>query len=91
MLAAGGGAGAAIAAGVLLNMRYLPMGISIAASTEGSWFRRGLAAQPLIDAGWAMSYRGDGRYDIPFMWGVTRRELPDVGGRHRPRRFRRAT
>ncbi|HYH60336.1 MAG TPA: AzlC family ABC transporter permease [Solirubrobacterales bacterium] len=81
VLAAGGGAGAAIAAGVLLNMRYLPMGISIAASTKGGWFRRGLAAQPLIDAGWAMSYRGDGRYDIPFMWGVTAINYPMwVGG-----------
>lgn len=81
VLAAGGGAGAAIAAGVLLNMRYLPMGISIAASTKGGWFRRGLAAQPLIDAGWAMSHRGDGRYDVPYMWGVTVVNYPMwVGG-----------
>jgi 4-azaleucine resistance transporter AzlC len=76
VLAAGGGAGAAIAAGVLLNMRYLPMGISIAASTHGSWLRRGLAAQPLIDAGWAMSYRGEGRYDVRYMWGVTAVNYP---------------
>ncbi len=81
VLAAGGGAGAAVAAGVLLNMRYLPMGISIAASTEGGWFKRGLAAQPLIDAGWAMSYRGKGRYDIPYMWGFTAVNYPMwVGG-----------
>lgn len=81
VLAAGGGAGAAIAAGVLLNMRYLPMGISIAASIGGGWFRRGLAAQPLIDAGWAMSHRGDGRYDVPYMWGVTVVNYPMwVGG-----------
>jgi predicted branched-subunit amino acid permease len=76
VLAAGGGAGAAIAAGVLLNMRYLPMGISIAGSTDGDWFRRGLAAQPLIDAGWAMSHRGGGRYDVPYMWGVTAVNYP---------------
>src|SRR5687768_10118358 len=76
VLAVGGGAGAAIAAGVLLNMRYLPMGIAIAASTEGGWFRRALAAQPLIDAGWAMSFRGDGRYDVPFMWGFTAANYP---------------
>jgi len=81
VLAAGGGAGAAVAAGVLLNMRYLPMGISIASSTRGGWFRRGLAAQPLIDAGWAMSHRGDGRYDVPYMWGVTAVNYPMwVGG-----------
>ena len=81
VLAAGGGAGAAIAAGVLLNLRYLPMGISIAGSTQGGWFQRGLAAQPLIDAGWAMSHRGDGRYDVPYMWGVTAVNYPMwVGG-----------
>lgn len=81
VLSAGGGPGAAIAAGVLLNMRYLPMGISIAASTRGGWLWRGLAAQPLIDAGWAMSHRGDGRYDVPFMWGVTVANYPMwVGG-----------
>lgn len=70
VLAAGGGAGAAIAAGALLNMRYLPMGISIAPWTRGGPLRRALAAQPLIDAGWAMSSRANGRYDVPFMWGV---------------------
>lgn len=81
VLAAGGGAGAAIAAGVFLNMRYLPMGISIAASTRGGWIKRGLAAQPLIDAGWAMSHRGDGHYDVPYMWGVTVVNYPMwVGG-----------
>jgi predicted branched-subunit amino acid permease len=81
VLAAGGGAGAAIAAGVLLNMRYLPMGVSIAASTHGGWLRRGLAAQPLIDAGWAKSYRGEGRFDVPYMWGVTVVNYPMwVGG-----------
>ena len=81
VLAAGGGAGAAVAAGVLLNMRYLPMGISIAGSTRGGWFRRALSAQPLIDAGWAMSHRGDGRYDVRYMWGVTLVNYPMwVGG-----------
>jgi predicted branched-subunit amino acid permease len=81
VLAAGGGAGAAIAAGVLLNMRYLPMGVSIAASTHGGWLRRGLAAQPRIDAGGAMSSRGEGRVDVPYMWGVTVVNYPMwVGG-----------
>jgi predicted branched-subunit amino acid permease len=70
VLTAGGGAGAAIAAGVLLNMRYLPMGIAIAPSTSGGPVRRARAAQPLIDAGWAMSSRGGGRYDLQYMWGI---------------------
>ena len=81
VLAAGGGAAAAIAAGVLLNMRFLPMGISIASSAPGGWLRRGLSGQPLIDAGWAMSNRGGGRYDVPYMWGVTAVNYPAwVGG-----------
>ena len=81
VLAAGGGPAAAIAAGVLLNMRFLPMGISIASSTPGGWLRRGLSGQPLIDAGWAMSNRGGGRYDVPYMWGVTAVNYPAwVGG-----------
>lgn len=71
VLAAGGGAGAAVAAGVLLNMRYLPMGIAIAPSTRGGRLRRALAAQPMIDAGWAMAARKGGSYDLPYMWGVT--------------------
>lgn len=81
VLAAGGGAGPAIAAGLLLNTRYLPMGISIAASTTGGPVSRVLAAQPLIDAGWAMSRRNGGAYHVPFMWGVTAVNYPAwVGG-----------
>jgi predicted branched-subunit amino acid permease len=40
VLAAGGGAGAAIVAGVLLNARFLPMGLAIGPSLEASWWRR---------------------------------------------------
>jgi predicted branched-subunit amino acid permease len=40
-----------------------------------------MAAQPLIDAGWAMSHRGGGKYDVPYMWGVTAVNYPMwVGG-----------
>src|SRR5829696_1892185 len=35
VLAAGGGAGAAIVAGILLNARYGPMGIALAPSLQG--------------------------------------------------------
>jgi predicted branched-subunit amino acid permease len=63
VVGAGGGAAGAIAAGSLLNLRYLPMGVTTAAAYRGPWWRRGLSAQLLGDATWAMSRRPDGSYD----------------------------
>ncbi len=71
VLAAGGGAVAAVVAGFLLNLRYLPMGVALAPSLRGGAISRALASQPTIDAAWAMAHRGDGTYDVRFMWGVT--------------------
>src|SRR5690606_4766195 len=45
VLAAGGGAWAAIAAGMLMNARFGPMGIALAPSLEGSALRRALVGQ----------------------------------------------
>ena len=81
VLAAGGGAGAAIAAGILLNLRYLPMGIALAPSLRGGAWRRGLTGQALIDFSWAAASRGNGRFDAPFMVGATLPSYPCwVGG-----------
>lgn len=44
-----GGAVAAVAAGLLVNARYLGLGAAMAPRLRGSVFRRGLAAQLLID------------------------------------------
>lgn len=71
VLAAGGGAVPAIVAGLLLNARFLPMGIAYAPSLEGSPARRALEGQAVIDASWAMANRGDGRFDRDFMVGAT--------------------
>lgn len=71
VLAAGGGALPAIVAGLLLNARFLPMGIAYAPSLEGSPARRALEGQAVIDASWAMANRGDGRFDRDFMVGAT--------------------
>src|SRR3954470_16014126 len=49
VLSAGGGAGAAIAAGILLNIRYIPMGIALAPSLSGGKLRRAAIGQGLID------------------------------------------
>ena len=60
VLAAGGGAGAAIAAGILLNLRYVPMGIALAPSLRGGPLRRAAIGQAMIDFSWAAASRGGG-------------------------------
>lgn len=81
VLAAGGGAGAAIAAGILLNLRYFPMGVALAPSLRGGRGRRALTGQAMIDFSWAAASRGDGRFDAPFMVGATLPSYPCwVGG-----------
>ena len=79
--AAGGGAGPAIAAGVLLNLRYVPMGIALAPSLRGGPLRRALVGQAMIDFSWASASRGGGRFDPDFMIGATLPSYPCwVGG-----------
>jgi predicted branched-subunit amino acid permease len=76
VLAAGGGAGAAIAAGILLNARFIPMGIALAPSLPGGALRRAAIGQTLIDFSWAAASRGDGRFDWRFMVGATAPAYP---------------
>jgi branched chain amino acid efflux pump len=71
VLLAGGSTGAAIAAGVLLNARYLAMGIALAPSLKGRALSRAAFALPLVDASWAASSRGDGTFDAWYMIGVS--------------------
>jgi predicted branched-subunit amino acid permease len=81
VLAAGGGPAAAVVAGILLNLRYVPMGIALAPSLHGGPLRRALMGQTMIDASWAMANRGGGRFDVPFMIGATLPSYPGwVGG-----------
>jgi 4-azaleucine resistance transporter AzlC len=61
---AGGSVGAAVAAALLLNARYVPIGISVAPSLDGPLWRRFLLGQLTVDESWALSARGDGRFDI---------------------------
>jgi predicted branched-subunit amino acid permease len=71
VLASGGGVVAATVAGILLNLRYVPMGIALAPSLRGGPLRRGAIGQAMIDASWAMASRGGGRFDPVFMVGAT--------------------
>lgn len=76
VLAAGGGAPAAILAGVLLNLRFVPMGIAIAPSLRQRMLGRAARGQSLVDASWAMAQRGGGRFDTDFLLGATLAQYP---------------
>ncbi|HEX6014359.1 MAG TPA: AzlC family ABC transporter permease [Geminicoccaceae bacterium] len=81
VLAGGGGAAAAIVAGILLNLRYVPMGIALAPSLHGGPLRRAAIGQTMIDFSWAAASRGGGRFDPVFMMGATTPAYPCwVGG-----------
>jgi 4-azaleucine resistance transporter AzlC len=71
VLGAGGGAGAAIAAGVLLNARYLAMGVALAPSLRGRPLSRAAFAMTTVDASWAAASIGDGSFDPWYMVGVS--------------------
>ena len=65
----GGGAAAAIVAAVLLNARYVPLGISVAPIFPGSRRRRFLESQLIVDESWALSGRS-GRFDHGVLIGA---------------------
>ena len=70
ILEAGGGVIAAIVAAVLLNLRYLPIGVSVAPGIRGGLPRRLLAAQLAVDESWAISANGDGTYSVGRLAGA---------------------
>ena len=63
VLAGGGQPLAAIGAALLLNARYLPIGISVARFLPGGRLRRFVQAQLIVDESWAIAARGEGRFD----------------------------
>ena len=77
VLVAGGGAGAAIAAGVLLNARYLAMGVALAPSLRGRPRSRAAFAMSTVDASWAAASKGDGTFDPWYMAGAS---VPQYAG-----------
>jgi 4-azaleucine resistance transporter AzlC len=70
ILATGGGPIAAIAAALLLNARYLPIGISVARYLTGGALSRFLKAQLVVDESWAIAARGDGVFDAGRLVGA---------------------
>jgi len=57
ILGASGGSAAAIAAALLLNARYVPIGVSVAKGFSGGTLRRLLGAQLVVDESWAIASR----------------------------------
>jgi 4-azaleucine resistance transporter AzlC len=60
----GGTVIAAVVAALLLNARYIPIGISIAPSVQGPMWRRFVLGQLTVDESWALSSRGNGTFDV---------------------------
>lgn len=71
ILAQGGGPGAAILAGTLMNSRYLPMGVALGPSLPGGPFKRAVQGQAVVDPSWAIASRGDGTFDRWQLFGAT--------------------
>lgn len=70
VLGAGGGVVAACVAAILLNARYLPIGMSAAGALRGRWPKRVVEAQLVVDESWALSNRGGGRFDRALLLGA---------------------
>ena len=70
LLDAGGAAAAAIAAALMLNARYVPIGISVASSFEGPVWRRLLQAQLIVDESWAVALKRRGGFDVRVLLGA---------------------
>src|SRR4051794_16949222 len=71
VLTAGGGALTAIAAGMLMNGRWLPMGLAMGPSLSGGRLKRSAQSLALVDASFALASRGDGTYDRGVLIGAT--------------------
>jgi 4-azaleucine resistance transporter AzlC len=70
VLAGGGQPLAAIGAALLLNARYLPIGVSVARFLPGGRLRRFAHAQLIVDESWAIAARGEGRFDPHRLMGA---------------------
>lgn len=71
VLASGGSAVTAILAGIMLNARFLPMGVAVARYLRGGPFERALQGQAIVDASWAAAHLGGGRFDRRILIGAT--------------------
>ena len=71
VLASGGALGAAVAAGLLMNTRWVPMGFAVGPSLPGGAVARAAQGQAIVDASFAIASRGDGTFDRGVLIGAT--------------------
>lgn len=76
VLASGGSPAAAILAGLMLNARFLPMGVAVASTFTGGPLARALQGQTIVDASWAAAHLGGGRFDRKILIGTTIPQYP---------------
>jgi 4-azaleucine resistance transporter AzlC len=69
ILAQGGSVIAAVVAAMLMNARYIAMGLALGPSLKGGRVRRAIEGQTVVDASWAMANRGEGRFDRHTLFG----------------------
>lgn len=70
VLGEGGTVAAAVAAALLLNARYVPIGITVAPFVTGSAWSRFLHAQLVVDESWAIAAEGEGRFNTRVLIGA---------------------
>ncbi|WP_328472072.1 AzlC family ABC transporter permease [Actinoplanes sp. NBC_00393] len=70
-LAGSSGLVPAFAAAMLINARFLPMGLAVGPSLSGGRFRRALQGQAVVDGSWVAAHLGGGRFDRWKMFGAT--------------------
>jgi 4-azaleucine resistance transporter AzlC len=70
VLGEGGTVAAAVAAALLLNARYVPIGITVAPFVTGSAWSRFLHAQLVVDESWAIAAEGEGRFNTRVLVGA---------------------
>jgi 4-azaleucine resistance transporter AzlC len=63
VLGGGGSATTAILAALMLNARYLPLGVTVAPWLEGGSWSRLLHAHLMVDESWAIASEGQGRWN----------------------------
>ncbi len=71
LLAAGGAALPAVAAALLINGRFLPMGLAVGPSLSGGRIHRALQVHAVVDGSWVAAHLGGGRFDRWRMFGAT--------------------
>src|SRR3954471_8555021 len=71
VFAAGGGTVTAVLAGMLMNLRWLPMGFAVGPFLPGRPLKRVVQSMAIVDASFVLSSRGDGTYDRGVLIGAS--------------------